>query len=418
MKKKTFKILITGIHYLHCNGETAILIGLISSLEKRFPDAHFYIGSIGGKFDGLQSSRVFPDIINKLHLIRVPALKGLHWTLRVLMLFVRYFFTYPKCDVVIHIGTDGYSNKILPSKLLSWLSVLGHSYQLMLGHFWGKPVIGASMTIGPFEGIFSKWIAKTTLNQVDLLTVREDSSLSYLKQLGIKCPMYLVGDLAFLMEPVDKNKMASLLLKNNQISSERHLAIVVPNLIQQQISARSTRDWKSNPYLRFMADLVDYLHRIGLQVILLAQTTGFKHNDVITCQHIQQLSKVSPPIVDNTKYTPQETKGIMQLCDIVISGKLHATIFAVSAAVPAIAIMSQHKVRAIIGDMLGMHDSIVEFNKLDTSITMQQLVKKVSEFIHGNDKIRHDLRQKIPDMRKEAFKNIELIAGIINNKNI
>jgi polysaccharide pyruvyl transferase WcaK-like protein len=280
------------------------------------------------------------------------------------MLFIKYFFVCPKCDLVIHLGTDGYSDIHLPSRILSWLSVVSHSYQLLLGRIWGKPVIAASMTIGPFERPSSRWMARTAMNNVDFLTVREEKSFQYLKQLGIKSPVYLVSDLAFLMDGVDQDKVKEVLVRD-KIPTEARLAVVAPNLLHWQISSPNYGKTEQNPYVKVMADVVDYLHDRGLHVILVAQTTGYKHSDMETCLQIQKLSQVNPPIIDNTQHTPQEVKGIMQACDIVVSSKLHAAIFAISAGTPTISIASQYKINAIIGDVLGLHDSIVHFTPTD-----------------------------------------------------
>jgi len=411
MKPRTFKILVSGIHYLRCNGEMAILIGLITHLGHRFPSAHFWIGSIDSEFDEIQLKRIFPKMHDRIHLIKVPALGGMHWVIRVLILFVRYIFVYPKCDLVIHLGTDGFRDDVLTSKLLSILSVASHNYQILLARLLRRPVIACSMTVGLFSNALTRSLSRFTLNKASFITAREGITLNYLKQIGVKSQIYPVADLAFLMEPAGTERVNSL-LAGEGISPDERLVFVAPNPIHRQVRSPAGKK-KTNGYITAMVDIIDYLYDKDLMVILIAQTTGDKHDDMPICKNIQERSKAKPVIIANTKYTPQEIKGIMRRCELGISGKLHASIFGLSSGVPTITVSSQQKIYGIIGEMLGLNELIVDFRASNLSALTTQLIELTDKCQLEKERLSQELAKKLPEIQRMAQQNIELVSSLI-----
>ncbi len=394
-----------------------MLAGLVTNFTKKFPSTNFWIGSIGGKFDEIRLLYIFPDMRKRIHLLKVPALRGFKWFTRVFLLFIRYIFIYPKCDLGVHIGGDGFSDSVLNSTLMSKLSVIGHSYQLLLGRLFRKPVVACSTTIGPFDGKFTRLLARFALNHINLIIARDATTKKYLEKIGIKTKIQFVADLAFLLEPASKEK-TDFVLKENGISPDDHLAFIVPNRFTREIPLSQIKNASENSYFTTMVSLVDYLCDKGFKVILIAQTSGDKHEDIPLCQEIQQHSKAKPVIIDNLSYTPQEIKGIMGCCEFGISSKLHASVYAFSIGTPTITIASQEKIFSIIGDMCGMHKWIIDFKNTDPASLTQVAIEKIGHCLSENKKIRNYIQQKYPEIRKSALQNIELIAKTVKTRGL
>ena len=96
---------------------------------------------------------------------------------------------YRQADIVISIGGDNFSDDYgTPREFFDALDAARH--------FGAKTVIwGAS--IGPFKADEALWAE--ALKKLDLITVRENLSLDYLKSLGVTDNVYRVADPAFVM---------------------------------------------------------------------------------------------------------------------------------------------------------------------------------------------------------------------------
>jgi polysaccharide pyruvyl transferase WcaK-like protein len=192
--KNAIKIMITGTYSFTDNGEVAMLVGAITSLKKQFPDAVFYLGSVD-KADFLRIKEIFPDLYQDIHLIQPGpfATRRLPWQIRTVSLFIRYIPAVMKCNVVVHVGADGYGDVTYGGPL----SPMSHSYQLLLGRSLLKPVVVCAMTVGPFNWSLSRRMAYFTLNRVSLILIREKVTLARLQKMGIKKTLHLVADLGF-----------------------------------------------------------------------------------------------------------------------------------------------------------------------------------------------------------------------------
>lgn len=405
------KIMITGVHGLLDSGEIALLVGAITSLKRLFPDAQFYMGSTNGEIDKIQLKRIFSDIHSDIKLIRGPSSPKILWFLRAILLFPRYIPTYSTCDVGLHIGADGYSD-IVYHNVLTLVSPITHSYQLLLGWFFRKPTIACSMSIGPFNTVFSRPLARFTLNRVTLITVREEISKEYLERLGVTTPIHLVADLAFLMEPCSED--IESLLEEQGIPTNKQLACIAPSqIIPYRLTAPISDEEKKEVYIKTMATVVDYLSSKGLEVLLLCQTTGDRHDDREIARQIQAKANYRTWILDNRICTPQQIKAIMGRCEIMISSKLHSAIAATSVYTPTVTLAYHPKIYGIIGDMIGQKDFIVDIRSSDTTRFQQNLIAKIEECWLRRAEIRKGLQEKLPSIREMALHNIQLIAEIL-----
>jgi colanic acid/amylovoran biosynthesis protein len=405
------RIMLTGIHGMMDNGEVALLIGAVSSLKQLIPDARFYLASINGGRDESRLGRAFPEFHADIELIRPFLLRGerIPWRLRTILLLPQYIVPYARSAVGVHVGADGYSDETIGGPL----ATITHSYQLLLGRVLRKPVVACAQSIGPFHTSWTRFLSRSTLNRITLITARERITQDYLKHLGVTKPVHLVADLAFLMEPAPRERVDDL-LEEAKVPRGRRLACLTPSqLVHHKIVAAQSDEDKAELYTRAMVELVDYLGSKDVEVLILCQAVeGGKYDDTVVGRQICARATHKPWMM-KSDLTPQELKGLMGRCEIMVSSKMHSAVFATSMGTPTVVIGYHSKVHGIIGEMMGQEDFIVDIGTTDFSVFQQKLLAKTEQCWLSRERIRAELQRRLPEVKQMSLRNAALIADLL-----
>jgi len=97
--------------------------------------------------------------------------------------------------------------------------------------------------------------------------------------------------------------------------------------------------------------------------------------------------------------------------DVFIGKRLHSCIFALSMNVPSIVIGYEKKAWGIM-KMLDNEDFVVDVN----SMTADQLVDLVKKLLLEKKQISKHLSQKIPQIKKEAMRNGDLLEKLLKKQ--
>nr|MDO8089814.1 polysaccharide pyruvyl transferase family protein [Candidatus Sigynarchaeota archaeon] len=102
---------------------------------------------------------------------------------------------YLSADIIIDVGGDNFGDVYgAKSTVVSFLNILP-------GILLKKPIILFAESIGPFNHVLTRILGKFVVNRVNMVIVREELSLRYLKSIGIKKHIFLTADPAFLLKP-------------------------------------------------------------------------------------------------------------------------------------------------------------------------------------------------------------------------
>jgi polysaccharide pyruvyl transferase WcaK-like protein len=412
---RKLKILITGIHEHNCFGQLSIMYGLITYLNRYYPSIQYYVFSTSKCDDENNLSRTFSKHCDNIHVIRVISLPKAQWVIKVITMFIQQIFVFPTCALGVHLGTDGFSDTVLPSKLLSKLGVLGHSYQMLLGRLFNKPVAACSMSIGPFNTTITLSAAKFALNKVNLITARESNTVDYLNQIGVRGPVHLVSDLAFLLEPTDVIGLTTLLRELGLNLNRKAVGLVPSQVMAKRKSATQSNGYNVDIYYNTMAYILDYLADNNLEVIVFCQNNSEKYDDRIAIIKILELARYKPKVIDLQNYTIQEIKAILGYCEMVLSCKLHSAILAAGMCVPSVLMTSEisMKIEGIIGTMLQMKDYIIDIASFNLPQDAEHLVARIDRCWQERDKMKSILQQRIPEIQKMATLNIKYLSRLI-----
>jgi len=301
--------------------------------------------------------------------------------------------TLKQADLVVDLSGDSYSD----SKGGFSLAI---SSSLLLTKSMKKKLVLYSQSIGPFSRI-GRYFARKALNKADMIIVREKISYEYLKNLGIKTPLYLTSDCAFLLDSISPEKVKEILTDEN---------ICLTNKPLVGISVNAMID--SKHYIDLIKKTVEYLIDNNFQVIFVPHAVSVwedgRDDDRIVATIIYDgLEDKSNVFLVEGDYSPMELKGIIGLCDLFIGSRMHANIAAISSLVPTIAVGWSHKYYGIM-EKVGLEEYVFSVDDLG----FEELKGKIEKMWDNREAIRNELKIKVETEKELALKSAKLVRNI------
>jgi len=191
-------------------------------------------------------------------------------------------------------------------------SLMFYLLHVVLAKFYRKKVVLLAQGIGPLSGRFAKIISRIIINMTDLITVRDESSKSLLKSIGVTKPIEVTADLVFSLEfPIEKNSSHAI-----------------------GISVRSA-NVASDKYRLEISKFIKYLMGMSKSVVLLC----LKEEDILEAKKINELLANQVDIV-----SPMQVVNKMRSLDVIIGMRLHSLILATMMKIPFVALSYDPKV--------------------------------------------------------------------------
>lgn len=442
---------ISGIHN---RGSAAVYISTIEILQKSAPGIEF-----------VTSIQMPPDLAadHKVRIIRNKPFSSKSFSLRTVVrswcnlsraglwsLLVQHsrivssilasgkdLRGFAEADVIVDVSMDLYGDDF------GSISVVEHSKDILIGVLMRKPVVIWAQSVGPFRSRWTSWLARLALERVALITVREETSLSHLRQLGVKRPpIYVTADPAFLLEPASTERLNQILSCEGidtsvgpligvtmswtsllaESRSSRYLEfaksgyrlsrLLLPERLFDVLEHRVSRLRRLNKssYLNIetMSQVVDYLvEKLGATVLLIPHDTDPVLDDRLLAQRIgEKVQDTSKVKVITGMYSAAELKAIIGRCDLFVGGKMHANIAALSTGVPTLAVQYHHKFKGIM-QMLGQEEYVC------TSVS--ELMGRIDVAWVNRDAIRNELKERSQSVREKAMMNGSLVRDVIQS---
>jgi polysaccharide pyruvyl transferase WcaK-like protein len=256
--------------------------------------------------------------------------------------------------------------------------------------FFKKAVIIIGPTsLGPIRSSLTKYMARFVLNRVNIIILRENGSKNHLINLGINKPTICVlPDVAFLLD----------------FSTDKFRETKKPLI---GIAVR----WTTIHHMKLgilIAEIVDYLtKKWNAEVHFIPQVEPLDN---------KMISKIYPLIKNkndvtilSTPMSAEKFKGSLAIYDLIISFRLHGSIFSTSMGVPTITISYAKKVNEIIGKMIGEHDSIFDVEELINHDQVLSALKSRIDYLLVN---RHEIMRKLLK-RTQLIKEKALFLGVM-----
>ena len=264
-------------------------------------------------------------------------------------------------------------------------------------------------------------LARYVLDNVDLVTVRDKESYSYLKSIShSKAHIYLTADPAILLPPVDPEKVKSIMIEENIHKND---GLLVAAAISHEVLLNAFQGYANlttgyKEAIREIANLMDYLiENFQATIVFIPHCIEpYQHrDDTAVAKEIYNVMKNKHKArVIIKEYSPEELKGLMRKIDVLISARVHAVIGALSMGVPSYTLTSSSDGRAcrLIGKTLKQQEWIYNVENLKA----ERLFVRITDLLSASGKIRKDLPFIISSAKEKALLNGRLLKTLLDSQ--
>lgn len=360
-------ILISGYYGFKNNGDDALLSAIISDLREQIPKVKICVLSH-------RPAETFAaygaEAVNRINLLRIAkAMKG--------------------AKLLISGGGSLIQDGTSTQSLIYYLTIMRMARKRGL-----RSMLYAN-GIGPLMRRVNIARARTELEKLDLITLRDPASFAELEKLGINSEnTVLTADPAFSIQPASDAEVKSLLQKFKISTSQKLVGI-------------SVRQWKmhGSGFEKHIAQTADYMKReLGLTPVFLNMQYP---TDIKISRSIMQLMETEAYTI-NGSLTDTQMLGVINHMDLVLGERLHTLVYAAAASVPFVGIVYDPKIKAFM-------EYVGQKNYVDISDVCFEALRKELDFcVSHKEEICSHLSQKTEHMRALAKKTAVLASELLN----
>jgi colanic acid/amylovoran biosynthesis protein len=353
------KIIITNVYSFRNRGDSAIVEAMAQYFKTRVPAAEIYMSSSfyrenQGYYGKLGCHSVpplweIPMHTNKLIRLGLAGAGLLKLFFSGLPGFCRRVRSpvldlYREADLIIDAGGGSFFSS---NRYFFYLGFYQHLFSLWAGKWMKCPVMIAPQSMGPFNKKMDVLFFKQLMHRLDCVMVREKISEKLMDELNV--PAVLVPDCAF-MNNFSGEPSSTCLRSLEAVDAERtNIGMTVLDwswAIAGGDGAAYTR------YLHTLAESLAAVARIrDITVHLFSQTdVSTEKSDHQVAAELSLLLQEQglPCIVHDPGNTASGLCRLYAQMDLFIGSRMHSCIFAVTQAVPVVALAYQPKTRGVL----------------------------------------------------------------------
>lgn len=359
-------ILISGYHGFANSGDEALLFAILNTLRKKNSELKFTVLSKKPE----ETAEVYNvNSISRYNLFKIRK--------------------EMKNSKMLLFGGGSLLQDVTSSK-----SILYYLAIIRLAHLCGMKTMLYANGIGPIVKKTNRRLAARILNNVDLITLRDDKSDEELKALGVTKPKIIItADPAFTID-TDITQSGKFFTNIAGVPAGTKLCIV------------SIRSWKnSSPYFKSdLAKLCDYMvekHSIYPLFVPMQYP-----EDTEISKAVMALMK-NPSYIISRELSVPEMFSVLSEAEILIGMRLHSLIYATTLAIPAIPLCYDPKISAFM-------ESLNQPDKVDVeSFDYATAERLLNTIIIEKDSRRERLRQTNAILRQTAEQNAEYAINLL-----
>ena len=295
-------------------------------------------------------------------------------------------------DVVVGIGGDNLSSEYGLSPF--HMNLLDYPLQL------GCPAVLSAASISVYRDPAKGRLLAELLKRLTLVTVRETKTLEYLKSLGVRDNLHLVGDPAFLLRPLRTARNSYPLLE-----TERMKVGIGPSALVSRYSEHAEED-----YVRTLAQFGRYLADRHNAIIVLVPHVIYDKPDLNDLRVARRLAEALGEGVDvlipGEDLSAAEMKDVIARCNYFVGARTHGTIAAFSSMVPAISVGYSIKAEGLNLDLLDHERYVLPI----ADLCLDVLRERFETLVADTDEVVSRLQKSVPEMQDRARLNGRLIV--------
>ncbi|MBR5152441.1 MAG: polysaccharide pyruvyl transferase CsaB [Clostridia bacterium] len=366
--KGKIDIMISGYYGFHNSGDDSILKAMVDSISSSRPDLRILALSN----DPSETKTVYG--IDSIHRFNLPLIL---WNMR-------------KTRLLISGGGSLIQDVTSDKSLAYYLGII------RMAKAMGAKVMLYANGIGPIEHEKNHKRIRDVLNQVDLITLRDPSSLEELKRFDVNSPRVLVtADPAFHLTAASPEESALLVSRTGLPEGKPYCCIAL-------------RPWKNadKDMEKVVAMVADYIKQSYDMEILLVPMQ--QNKDMATAEAVLASMK-EPGYLLRDAASPSQLMGIVGGAELILGMRLHILIYAAKMGTPVIGLTYDPKVESImqyIGQTL--IEPVAHINPLT-------LCRKVDTVMSTKETIEQELETVAQGAREKALTNTKLALELLDS---
>ncbi|EJQ08729.1 polysaccharide pyruvyl transferase CsaB [Bacillus cereus] len=255
-------------------------------------------------------------------------------------------------------------------------SILYYTGIMRLARFLKKPYYIYAQGIGPITKKQNRLLVKWHVSKAEYISVRDEDSFLYLKEIGIKKDIELVPDPVLACQPEEKK--SDWLQKHS---------------LQGKVVAVSVRYWDAKEdYMKKLADTLKKLKQEGYHILFVPMHGPFDQNasrDIINL--MGEEAHMLPYKMDI-----HEKISILSECSLLIGMRLHALILSAVANTPMIGISYDPKIDSFLQQV---NQPII--GNVDGGWTTETLHSMAIKQLEQTEYVQETLGQRVEELREQ-----------------
>ncbi|MEE9159237.1 MAG: polysaccharide pyruvyl transferase family protein [Gammaproteobacteria bacterium] len=281
----------------------------------------------------------------------------------------------------------------------------------------GVHVMTYAISARPIRDPVSRLLCRWILRSIPLITVREASSISIIKE--------LLGDpsrhIELYTDPVvtfrcPKAPLSAMLgeIVQKVSSGTTDLVAICPHVFS------ATNSYHVHHYEKFPPEAIDNYYTVLAKVcdrmserarlLFLPMNAEDPDNDIVAIRSIQErMQHGQNSIAVTEEITPDQILTLLRSCRLVVGTRLHSLVFASVTRTPMIAISYGPKVEGFMGT-LGLETHTLSFDGLDADA----LWTAIDRVWNQSDQIRSHLAQRMTELEILAAANADRAVTLVD----
>ena len=360
------KIVISGYYGFNNIGDESILTAIISGINDTVENADIVVLSKK------------PELTSHKHNVKQIDRKNIF----------KIISEIKNCQLLIS-GGGGLLQDVTSSKsILYYLAIMG------IGKIFKKKVMIYSQGMGPINKPLNRKLTKYILNKVDFITLRDEKSRKFLKEINVNNK-----NINVTADPVIGIIKSDLSL-GHKILKDAGLEDNEKPIVGLSIRGRN----KDNKLVNMIARVCDrIIDEFGVNIVFIPFHQG---EDIKIIEDIKV--EMNREAIGLTEHGVDETLSIIGNLDLLVGVRLHSLIFGDIMNVPMIAISYDPK----IDNFMNYLDQQIISNIED--LDEDELIAEIKNKLNNEDMYRLQLYNKIECLKERLHRNEEVISELLN----
>ena len=266
-----------------------------------------------------------------------------------------------------------------------------------------------------------RFLANHLLSIVDLVTVREEGTFFYFKEItGGKVPIYLTADPAFLCCPVTQGRVKEILLDEKIEGNERSLIGVgmtygvLSNAFKGELESEINYRRAIKEIARLLDRLIGGFNSTIVFVPHSIEAQGYRDDRIVAKDIYGSMVNKHMVKLITKEYSAEELKGLLGQLDLLISCRCHAAIGALSMGTPTLVLSHplDRRIYNIVGKMVKQEKWIYNVENLNPD----ELFALASNLLQACGEIREVLPSIVDSVKEKALLNGKLLRALLDSR--